>query len=124
MRFCGEVMVERALEGVASDEAGRGAAGGGGDGPATVAAGAGVSRTISRGGLSSRRPRNTAWRTWRVCVQPAKATSASSCGLTQCALRPTCVPSAKGLRSAASERSSPSSVVKVRSLKPEPTLPA
>ena len=42
-----------------------------------------LSRVTWSAGLSLRRPRNMAWRTWPSGVQSANATSATSCGLTQ-----------------------------------------
>ena len=42
---------------------------------------------MAAAGLSSRNPRNTAWRTLPSFVHSAKETSATSVGLTQCTLR-------------------------------------
>ena len=46
-----------------------------------------LSRAIAAGGLSARRPWNTEWRMRPLRVHSPKATSQTSSGLTQCALR-------------------------------------
>src|SRR3954463_6082560 len=55
---------------------------------AALLVGIGVSRTISRAGLSSRNPLNTAWRTCFCAVKPRNTISATSVGSTQMPLRP------------------------------------
>jgi hypothetical protein len=56
----------------------------------------GNSLVMRAGGLSLRRPWNTAWRTWPPFVHSAKATSAISWGFTQCGFTRFTVPTRVG----------------------------
>src|SRR5690606_42072319 len=71
--------------------------------PISARAETGRSRSMDLAGLSARKPRKVAWRTWPEAVHSANDTSAISSGLTQCAPRAALAPAASALLSVRSE---------------------